>query len=211
LPKTSTLPSLGSEPSNNHAAISFLAPHIVLESVLELPYMDMPVPDSVRNNIGDTSSIRNNSKSFFQSIHSWMAIVSKRRFYMHLLHPMSRRQTELSLLAICMKLYCTVPPVANDGRTDLYRIAKQFHFEVETAGLMSLYVLQAGVIISLYELSQAIYPAAHLTVTACARCGVALGIDKLGLELIDSNNRGRKWIEIEEMRRVWWSILTLDR
>jgi hypothetical protein len=71
-----------------------------------------------------------------------MPIISKRRFYTHLLHTLSRRQTELSLLAIWMKLYCTAPPEASDGRTELYRIAKQFQFEVETAGLMSIHVLQ---------------------------------------------------------------------
>jgi hypothetical protein len=110
-----------------------------------------------------------------------------------------------------MKLYCTAPPGASGGRTELYGIAKQFHFGVETAGLMSIHVLQAGVVIALYELSQAIYPAAHLSVSACARYGFALGIDKLGLELIASGNGRRPWIEIEEMRRVWWSVLTLDR
>lgn len=110
-----------------------------------------------------------------------------------------------------MKLYCTAPPEASNGRTELYRIAKQFYFEVETAGLMSIHVLQAGVVIALYELSQAIYPAAHLTVSVCARYGIAPGIDKLGLELMDADNRTRAWIEIEEMRRVWWSVLTLDR
>lgn len=117
-----------------------------------------------------------------------MPIVSKRRFYTHLLHPLSRRQAELGLLAICMKLYCTAPPEASNGRTELYRIAKQFYFEVETAGLMSIHVLQAGVVIALYELSQAIYPAAHLTVSVCARYGIAPGIDKLGLELMDADN-----------------------
>jgi hypothetical protein len=211
VPKTSAPLSLASDPSSDHAASSFLAPHIFLEAGLELPHIDLPVPDTVRGHIGETSSIRDISISFFESIHSWMPIISRRRFYTHLLHPLSRRQTELSLLAICMKLYCTTPPEGSDGRTELYRIAKQFHFDVETAGILSIHVLQAGVVIALYELSQAIYPAAHLTVSACARYGFAMGVDKLGLELIDAGHRTRSWIEIEEMRRVWWSVLSVDR
>lgn len=210
-PNTSTPLCTASHLSRDHTAISFLAPHILLGIGLKLPDIDLPVPDAVRGKIGGPSSIRDISHSFFESIHSWMPIVSKKRFYTQLLHPLSGRQTELSLLAICMKLYCTAPPNVSDGRTETYRIAKQFHFEIETAGLMSIHVLQAGVIIALYELSQAVYPAAHLTVAACARYGTALGINKLGLELMDANNPTRPWIEVEEMRRVWWSVLILDR
>ncbi|KAK7419757.1 hypothetical protein QQX98_003129 [Neonectria punicea] len=200
-----------SDLANDYAAVSFLAPQVFLDAGLELPRLDVPVPESVRDVIGGTSSIRLIAVAFFESIHSWMPIISKRRFHTHLLNPLSRRQTELGLLAICMKLYCTAPPECSDGRTELYMTAKQFHFEVETAGLMSIHVLQAGIIIALYEIGQAIYPAAHLSVSVCARYGVVLDLDKLGLHLSGSEKRSRSWTEIEEMRRVWWAVLMLDR
>ncbi|KPM34772.1 hypothetical protein AK830_g11802 [Neonectria ditissima] len=209
--RSDVLGTSGSDIANDHAAVSFLAPQVFVDAGLELPRLDVPVPDSVRDMIGGTSDIRHIAIAFFESIHSWMPIISKRRFHTHLLNPLSCRQTELSLLAICMKLYCSPPPEYSDGRTELYMIAKQFHFEVETAGLLSIHVLQAGIVIALYEIGQAVYPAAHLSVSACARYAAALGIDKLGLNLMGYGNRSRSWTEIEEMRRVWWAVLMLDR
>ncbi len=46
-------------------------------------------------------------------------------------------------------------------KTTLYRVTKQFHFDVET-GILSIQVLQAGILIALYEIGHAVYPAALL-------------------------------------------------
>lgn len=92
----------------------------------------------------------------------------------------------------------------------LYRIAKRFYLETEIAGVQSIYMLQAGILIAFYELGQAIYPAAYLTVGACARYGLALGIDKLSLEPVGDID-GNSWNEVEEKRRVWWGVLLFDR
>lgn len=94
------------------------------------------------------------------------------------------------------------------AETDLYRVVKQFYFDVESCGTLSIQVLQAGVLIALYELGHAIYPATFLSVGGCCRYATALGLDK------DVSSRGYSklpWIEEEEHRRVWWSLLILDR
>ncbi|UKZ68410.1 uncharacterized protein TrAtP1_009447 [Trichoderma atroviride] len=108
-----------------------------------------------------------------------------------------------------MKLYCTTG-VHDDGsqKTALYRTSKRYLSEIETTGLMSLQVLQAAIFIALYEIGNAIYPAAYLTVGACARYGIALGLDKL---MTDNSDFNRSWMEIEEKRRSWWAVLALDR
>jgi hypothetical protein len=141
-----------------------------------------------------------------------MPIISRKRFFNNLLHPLSPRRCELSLLALCMELYCTpVPDGVDDAATDLYRLAKGFHNDLTAAGIMSIQMLQAGVILAMYELGQAVYPAAFLTVGACVRYGIALGADKLMSDLMGGNEQQRSWLEAEEMRRVWWAILMLDR
>lgn len=73
---------------------------------------------------------------------------------------------------------------------------------------MSLHVLQATIFIALYEMGHAIYPAAYLTVGACARYGIALGLDKL---MTDNSGFDTSLMEIEEKRRSWWGVLALDR
>ncbi|KAF5013096.1 hypothetical protein F66182_15216, partial [Fusarium sp. NRRL 66182] len=70
----------------------------------------------------------------------------------------------------------------------------------------------AGILIAIFEIGDAIYPAAYLTVGACARYGVALGLDKINQDRMGGDhNRAVSWMEIEEKRRAWWGILILDR
>lgn len=205
-----TLPSSGESDAN---AVHFIAPHIFQQARLELSRPNLPIPPEVASLIGDASSIRSIASSFFTTIHRWLPIISKRGFFTYLLNPLTQRRTELSLLALCMKLSCTAPSDADqDGgsRMALYRIAKRFYLEVEIAGVQSIYMLQAGILIAFYELGQAIYPAAYLTVGACARYGLALGIDKLSLEPVGDID-GNSWNEVEEKRRVWWAVLLFDR
>jgi hypothetical protein len=137
-----------------------------------------------------------------------VTIISRERFYVSLLNPLAKRQAELSLLTLCMKLTCTG---YTDNSTAVYLTAKRFHNELETAGILSVPVLQAGILIAFYELGQAIYPAAYLSVGACARYGLALGLDKYALALDGAEDRPISWNEVEERRRVWWAVLTFDR
>lgn len=196
------------------SAIYFIAPHIFQQARLEFPRPDLPVPPEVSAILGDTSAIRDISTTFFQTVHRWLPIVSKKGFFAYLLNPFARRQTELSLLAICMKLCCTPPP---DGDSDmlaaahLYRAAKRFHHEAETTGAISIHTLQAGIMIALYELAQAIYPAAYMSVGACARYGLALGVDNLSTGWSGDGDGPRSWNEVEERRRAWWAVLMFDR
>lgn len=208
--QSSSIPSLGKADAN---AIQYIAPRIFRQARLELPRLSLPVPADVSRLVGDASSIRDIAATFFRTIHRWYPIVSKQAFFTCLLNPLSQRQTELSLLALCMRLSCTTPSEAdeeNGNKTALYRVAKRYYREVETAGVQSIHVLQAGILIAIYELGQAIYPAAYLTVGACARFGLGLGINNLSLASPGGIDE-RSWNEIEEKRRVWWAVLILDR
>lgn len=57
-----------------------------------------------------------------------------------------------------------------------YRKAKHCFQVVESHGIISIRVLQASLLLCLYEASNAIYPAAFLTASHCARLGQAMGI-----------------------------------
>ncbi|UKZ51890.1 hypothetical protein TrVGV298_005655 [Trichoderma virens] len=143
-----------------------------------------------------------------------MPIISKKGFFAHLLNPLSQRRSELGLLIICMQLYCAPDLNPETGALDvsaLYHNAKRLHFEMEAAGILSLRVLQAGILIALYEVGQAIYPAAYLTVGACARYGIAIGVDNLREESSSEYGNPRSLSEVDERRRAWWTILFLDR
>jgi hypothetical protein len=112
-----------------------------------------------------------------------------------------------------MKL-CCLEVLDDEGkeRTSLYRLVNNFHSEVESTEGLCLQVLQAGILIAIFEIGDAIYPAAYLTVGACARYGVAMGLDKINQDRMGGDHdHAMSWIEIEERRRAWWGVLILDR
>lgn len=190
-------------------AVQFLAPKLFRDIKLEIPPPIVSVPGDVAAYVGDTQQIRDIAAVLFAHDASWLPIVCRNHFFNASLNPLSPRRAEGTLLALCMKLYCTTA-IHNGGsqKTSLYRTSKRYLSEIEAAGLMSLHVLQAATFIALYEIGHAIYPAAYLTVGACARYGIALGLDKL---MTDNNDFNRTWMEVEEKRRSWWAVLALDR
>jgi hypothetical protein len=188
-----------------------MSPQTFKQARLVLPQVDIPVPNDVEGYIGDGSNIRSIAATFFRTIHTWMPIICKKEFFTHLLNPLAGRKTELSLLALCMHLSSASSTSLDIDLARLYHTAKRFHSEVKRSGTLSIYVLQAGILIGLYELGQAIYPAAYFTVGECARYGVALGIDKLKNNPVEGDVKLRGAVHTEESRRVWWSVLMLDR
>ncbi|KAH7121770.1 hypothetical protein B0J13DRAFT_648559 [Dactylonectria estremocensis] len=190
-------------------ATYFLAPRLFQQSNLQLPQSGLPHVD-VSSLLGGASSVQNIAVKFFTTIHRWLPVISKQTFFSSLLNPIAQRRTEVRLLALCMKLCCTEPG-DDDPRVGIYHIAKEFHHKAETYGPLSIQVLQAGILIAIYELGQSIYPAAYLNVGACARYGMALKIDHASVALGVDAESPRPWNETEERKRVWWAVLILDR
>lgn len=194
------------------SAIKFLAPDLFREACLEVSRLDLDIPDDVTLQLGDSQQIRDTTAQFFQLTRSWMPIVNRKRHLATALNPLAPSRRPTALLALCMKLCCL--PVLDDegeGKSSLYRLAKSFYSEVEGTESLSVQVLQAAVCIALFEIGNAIYPAAYLTVGACARYGTAMGLDKINKDRTGGDYHTGSWIEFEETRRVWWAILILDR
>lgn len=180
-------------------------PVVFSRAQLSVDNVDVAVTDEIAELVGGVLDIQAVSDRFFKSVYMWMPIISKPRFSSTLLSRLTYKKAELYLLVLSMKLCSTRRTPLN---TALYETVKLFHFKLQSSGVLSVLVLQAAVLIALYELGQAIYPAAFLSLGSCARYAVALGIDKSILSLSTSKTQ---WIEEEERRRVWWAILVLDR
>jgi hypothetical protein len=173
---------------------------------LETLKIDVSITKPVANLVGSVSDIHATAQVFFQTIHIWMPIVSKKQFHETLLERLAFRRPETFLLVLAMKLCSSRAMVA---RSMLYRTVKQFYFDIESSGRLSVQVLQAAVLIALYELGHGIYPAVIISAGNCARVGLLLGIDRY--LTTRGPIPGVPWIEHEERRRVWWMIIVLDR
>jgi hypothetical protein len=168
-----------------------------------------PVPARILHLIGDMDEIRGFASNFFEHMHLWMPFVSKKRFYDLHLRPSFQSRPDVVLLLLALKLITTFPPTSpRNPRTPLYHAAKHFYVEVEGSSAISLPVLQAGVLLALYELGHGIYPAAFLSIGACARYAHAIGIN---VSRTINARRVLTLVEAEERRRVWWAIVVLDR
>lgn len=194
------------------AAIRFLAPGVFRQGSLHIPRLDLDIPDDVARQLGDSQQARDTTTEFFRRTRSWMPIVDRKRHLVSVLNPLSPCQRQTALLALCMKLFC-LEAVDNEGaeRTSLYQLTKRFYSEVESTEGLSVQVLQAAVCIAVFEIGDAIYPAAYLTVGACARYGIAMGLDKVNQDRMGVDISAASWMETEETRRVWWTVLILDR
>jgi Fungal specific transcription factor domain len=187
----------------------FMDPAILQYGQIERARTTPPVPAYVLQFVGDINEVVTHASTYFETVHTWMPIVSKKRFYDHHLQPMFHHHGDFTLLLLSMKLITSMLPneLANP-RTPAYNAAKHFYLEIEASGMMSIQVLQAGLLLSLYELGHAIYPSAYLSIGACARYAYALGINK------DAKVHATKvltLVELEENKRVLWGIVILDR
>ncbi|KAL7917750.1 hypothetical protein ACQKWADRAFT_274362 [Trichoderma austrokoningii] len=189
------------------ATILFLDPDLLRLGQIETLQAIPTIPQHILQLLGSLDEIRLGADKFFGHIHQWMPFVSKKRFYDLYIKPSFHSRPDVALLLLALKLITTLPlPDLPNPRTTLYHTVKHFYLEVESS--FSLLVLQAGILVALYELGHGIYPAAFLSIGQCARYAHALGI-----------NTGRKipatnvftLVEVEERRRVWWAVVILDR
>lgn len=122
--------------------------------------------------------IHGTATKFFDHIYLWMPFISTKRFYDIHLRALPPSHPDVTLLLLCLNLITSLPPVSpRNPRTPLYHAAKHFYFELEGDVAFSILILQAGVLLGLYEIGHGIYPAAFLTIGACARYAHALGIN----------------------------------
>ena len=173
--------------------------------------LDIPSPNlthlissEVAELVGGVQNIHAVSHYFFKTVHLWMPILSKIGFSQLLARRMAQEKAELYVLVLAMKLLSSRVTV---GRSRTYQVVRQLHTEIVLSGVMSLQVLQAGILIALYEMGHALYPNAYISIAQCARYGTALGVDAT----IQTRRTTSAWSDLEEPRRAWWAVLVLDR
>jgi hypothetical protein len=192
-------------------AVFFLDFELFQQNPIEISNIILPIPPSVVSLIRDTTAIRLVASQYFGSIHIWLPFISKMRFYKNVLNTLSQPRADVALLLLCMKLIAASPSeqeAVEGPQSRLYLTAKRFLLDIELAGILTLQASQACILLTLYELGHAIYPSAYVSIGACARYVMALGIDgKKRSHTTDAS----LWMKQEEQRRTWWAVVILDR
>ena len=171
--------------------------------------VDTSIPKAVLQLLsGQIQSIQDN---YFGSVHRWMPIISMKSLRRLLSNLNSEPRADIALLLLSMKLVVDHPePNKPDwARSCLYQHAKSLFRSIKTSRRYSTHLLQAGLLISLYELGHAIYPEAQGSVLGNVELGLKLGINEAGSKKM--NPAPSSWTESEERTRTWWGTMILDR
>lgn len=202
-------PLLPQTPTQSFPVVFFLDHAIFQRGEGEIPRLTISLSPYITEYTRDTGEI---AAEYFEITHPWIPVISKKRFYDHLLNPLSQLRADVILLIFSMKLIAWSPLEPAEQckpKTQAYLAVKRALFEAEVAGIFTVQLLQASLLVAVYEFGHGIYPAAYMSVGACARYGLALGIDAQTLS--KSSHSTFTLLEQEERRRVWWMCVILDR
>jgi hypothetical protein len=158
--------------------------------------------------VGDVGELREVALRYFSSVHLWLPILSERLFYERLPSILSNPRAEISLLCLSMALISMELPDSENEREEegkmdgLYTLCKSSIAIIEAKGINSMEVIQARLLVSLFEFGHGI-DAAYISLAALARAAAALGLNQMGNSEYSAKD--------EEGLRVWWGIVMLDR
>lgn len=207
-----------SETSAHTAAVRFLAPYVLPELRLQISSLEQGIPGEVAFHLGDRQQMQDVTIEFLRRTRPWMPVVNGRRHLAAVLNPLlATPRRSRALLTLCMKLCSLQSSDKASGyqvQRSLYLLTKGFHAEVERTEDPCLEIMQATLFIAVFEIGEALYPAAYFTIGALTRYGLVLGLDKINQHKTGAgvgSTTGASWIDIEEMRRVWWGVLIMDR
>ncbi|EHK23049.1 uncharacterized protein TRIVIDRAFT_116851, partial [Trichoderma virens Gv29-8] len=175
-----------------------------------IPTPKTPLSDHYYKQLGSSEQLRYDIDSYFASVHVSFPIVSKLRIYRLLDNSPDMLDPDVVILSLAMKMHCQPRKDYELARTELYALVKQGCSDAEQNNILSVKLLQASLLVALYEIGNAIYPAAYLTIGHCARLGYAMGIHNRQ-NAPQMFPRPASWAESEERRRVWWAVIVLDR
>jgi len=160
----------------------------------------------------DEENIYTSCSRYFTTIHEWYQIIVREDFLRRLENLRISANADFSSLVLNVYFLSQMyrEPLRHHGELEqLYHEAKSMHFFLVSAGRASIELVQAGLLLALYEHSQALHDATYQTIGVCARMGYILGFHKT---LSPSYIPIASDIEISYSQRlVWWGIIILER
>ncbi|KAE8395117.1 hypothetical protein BDV23DRAFT_169123 [Aspergillus alliaceus] len=157
------------------------------------------------NQFVDDISVR-----YFQGIHRHLPVVSRKRFHDYLIYVGGPPPASFSalLLSICLVTYhpeILPRSLQHISRESLYLTIKLLFTQVQATFPPSVHLIQAGVLLALYEYARGKPDDAFLSITSCARMGYAAGLHHERPTVFHT------FKEDEEAANTWSYIIILER
>ncbi|KAK8855128.1 transcription factor gsfR2 [Apiospora arundinis] len=174
------------------------------------------------------------STSYFHGLHLYMPIVSRTRFHNSLVALGAIPSADFSVLLLSMHLVTldsfvrdrreknhrphdgagstTIGGLAKpDTQQSLYMTTKSLFAQVQSTIPPSIRLVQAGMLIALYEYTQGEADQAFITISLCARLAYAVRIHRSVGRCPDGWDRHGARPEAREESNTWWGIVIWER
>ncbi|KAF2195138.1 hypothetical protein K469DRAFT_722435 [Zopfia rhizophila CBS 207.26] len=207
-PESGHVFSPGADVRSPFPALLFLDSYTFRKQRSQVQPPEINLPRKFLNRLESADQMSRVANFYFESVHAFFPIVSKLRTQHNLSRLVVQPSADTVLLLLAMRL---VTQSRRDETTrSLYELTKKCYSYIEQSNLFTLKLLQSGLLIALYEIGHAIFPAAYLTIRNCANVGHALGVHTRNpsMQILPP---AKSWTEHEESRRAWWGVVILDR
>lgn len=148
---------------------------------------------------------------YFQGCHKWLPFIPTRQFRTRLDAP-ATSDVSILLLSMCLITYYPLVTGLSIQLVDeepLYLATKALFAQVQTLVPASPSLIQAGVLISIYEFAHGWLRSAYLSIGVCARMAYSIGIHKF--KHVEGKINNETDLEAEENRNLWWGIVICER
>ncbi|KAH7127351.1 hypothetical protein EDB81DRAFT_907552, partial [Dactylonectria macrodidyma] len=164
------------------------------------------------------------STHYFQGIHQYMPFISRRRFQSGLTTLGATPSAGYSVLLLSLCLITSSPklgwgtgcsgPAQNfrvvDGRS-LHLAMKSLFAQVQGSFPPSVPLIQAGLVLALYEYAHGQPDDAFVSIAGCARMGYAAHLHLCKRASTDNDTDSDLVLEAEEAANTWWGLIICER
>jgi hypothetical protein len=149
-------------------------------------------------------------EAYFRNIHSWIPVIHQQTLRVKISQLECKPHAETAHLVLVMQLLVRGSSDAEHGdrQSHLHYLCKYLFFLLQHAREPSLELIQAGLLLAVYEVGCGNPQSASLSIGSCARLGYIL---RLHDDQMDDINAFSFPVKAEEQRRVWVGIYMVDR
>lgn len=171
--------------------------------------LQQPIPDITMRILGSIDNMRALSIEFFTGTHQRIPALSKLRFYNNLESLTATPRPSFAALCLAILLIQQTPQGKTVSmQTPLYITVKSLINSLEASGDISLDLAHCRILVTFYEMGHGLHAAAYASVAACARTARAVGLHRKRWRNMDA---GSDVLALEEEKRTWWAIVTMER
>jgi len=161
--------------------------------------------------LGHRQGIEHVAASYFSGVNTWFTVIERASFDVSLEEMWSKPSAETAVLVLCMRLIIRTPisnSVAGMGDS-LYLSAKTMLNLVQSKVALSVPLLQAELLVAMYEFSHSMPQQAYMTVGRCFQITKAFGWH---YEPFWSDERQALVPrELKLCSILWWAVVYIDR